>query len=211
MSNFSSSNELQTMAKRTQDGTGEESVLTSSRATMNLVSKTFAGSTTAQIFECIEHPRTLQASSQNLRLVVSAGRLAAREINQDWPAQGDLSPTIWTSLMSTLNGKTICRSLKPLNHTVRVYSNLRRNMGRKPGDETFKKSGIGQAQYLYSLSERSKFRYLLEEKITRASCRRRAGTVVPRAENFGDMIAADHKVLIDGCESRNSHRYAVVV
>ena len=28
---------------------------------------------------------------------------------------------------------------------------------------------------------------------------------------FGDLITADHKVLIDNCESRNNHRYAVVV
>ena len=48
-------------------------------------------------------------------------------------------------------------------------------------------------------------------KITRASCRRRTGTVVPRAENVGDLITADHKVLSEGCESRNNHRYAVVV
>ena len=43
----------------------------------------------------------------------------------------------------------------------------------------------------------------LKTNITRASCRRRAGTVVPRPENFGDLITAD--------ESRNNHRYAVVV
>ena len=48
-------------------------------------------------------------------------------------------------------------------------------------------------------------------KITRAPCRRRIGRVVPRAENFGDLITADHKVLSEGCESRNNHRYAVVV
>ena len=48
-------------------------------------------------------------------------------------------------------------------------------------------------------------------KITRAPCRRRIGGVVPRAENFGDLITADHKVLSDNCESRNNHRYAVVV
>ena len=30
-------------------------------------------------------------------------------------------------------------------------------------------------------------------------------------KNFGDLITADHKVLSDNCESRNSHRYAVVV
>ena len=41
--------------------------------------------------------------------------------------------------------------------------------------------------------------------------RTRAGTVVPRAEHFGDLITADHRVLGEGCESRNNHRYAVVV
>ena len=48
-------------------------------------------------------------------------------------------------------------------------------------------------------------------KITRAPCRRRNGEAVPRAENFGDLITADHKVFSDNCESRNNHRYAVVV
>ena len=48
-------------------------------------------------------------------------------------------------------------------------------------------------------------------KITRAPCRRRKGKAVPRADNFGDLITADHKVLSDNCESRNNHRYAVVV
>ena len=48
-------------------------------------------------------------------------------------------------------------------------------------------------------------------KITRAPCRRRIGGAVPCAENFGDLITADHKVLSEGCESRNNHRYALVV
>ena len=48
-------------------------------------------------------------------------------------------------------------------------------------------------------------------KIKRAPCRRRNGEAVPRAANFGDLITADHKVLSDKCESRNNHRYAVVV
>ena len=51
----------------------------------------------------------------------------------------------------------------------------------------------------------------LKTKITRASCRRRAGTVVPRAENFGDLITADDKILSDESESRDNHRYEVVV
>ena len=48
-------------------------------------------------------------------------------------------------------------------------------------------------------------------KITRAPCRRRNGEAVPRAEKFGDLITADHKVFSDNCESRNNHRYAVVI
>ena len=48
-------------------------------------------------------------------------------------------------------------------------------------------------------------------KITRAPCRRRIGGAVPRAEKCGDLITAEHKVLSKGCESRNNHRYAVVV
>ena len=48
-------------------------------------------------------------------------------------------------------------------------------------------------------------------KITRAPCRRRIGGAVLRAENFGDLITADHKVLRESCESRNNHRHAIVV
>ena len=48
-------------------------------------------------------------------------------------------------------------------------------------------------------------------KITIAPCRRRIGGAVLRAEKFGVLIAADHKVLVDNWESRNNHRYAVVV
>ena len=51
----------------------------------------------------------------------------------------------------------------------------------------------------------------LKTKVTRSSCRRRTGTVMPRAETFGDLITEDHKILSEGSESRNNHRYAVVV
>ena len=48
-------------------------------------------------------------------------------------------------------------------------------------------------------------------KITRAPCRRRIGRVEPRAENVGDLITADYKIVSEGCESRNDHRYAIMV
>ena len=51
----------------------------------------------------------------------------------------------------------------------------------------------------------------LGTRITRAPCRRRTGDSLPRATEFGDVITADHKVLNEEGESRNNHRYAVVV
>ena len=49
----------------------------------------------------------------------------------------------------------------------------------------------------------------LRSKITRASCRRRTGTVMPKAEIHGDLITADQKVLSERGESRHIHRYAL--
>ena len=54
-------------------------------------------------------------------------------------------------------------------------------------------------------------RDLSEDQNYKAPCRRRNGGALLRAENFGDLITTDHKVLSEGCESRNNRRYAVVV
>ena len=51
----------------------------------------------------------------------------------------------------------------------------------------------------------------LRNKMTRAPCRRRTGEAPPRAEKFGDLKTTDHKVLNEEGESRNKHRYAVLV
>ena len=64
--------------------------------------------------------------------------------------------------------------------------------------------------YTHFLKDRN-FEICQRTKITRAPCRRRNGGAVPRAETLGDLITADHKVLSDNCESRDNHRYAVVV
>ena len=50
----------------------------------------------------------------------------------------------------------------------------------------------------------------LRTTMTRAPCRRRTGEALPRAEEF-DLITADYKVFNEESESRNNHRYAVVV
>ena len=51
----------------------------------------------------------------------------------------------------------------------------------------------------------------LRSKITRFRCRRGDEGSIPRAVKFGDLITADHKISNEGSESRNNHRYAVVV
>ena len=43
------------------------------------------------------------------------------------------------------------------------------------------------------------FDICIKTKITRACCRRRTATVVPRADILGDLIIADHEVLSEGC------------
>ena len=49
------------------------------------------------------------------------------------------------------------------------------------------------------------------QKTQRGGGRGGGGEAVPRADNFGDLITADHEVPSDNCESRNNHRYAVVM
>ena len=73
------------------------------------------------------------------------------------------------------------------------------------------KSVVGQAKYLYSLPERPKLRRVPEDQGDKGSVQKCTGAAIPRAEkNFSDLITADHKVLSEGCDSRNNHRCAVV-
>ena len=70
-----------------------------------------------------------------------------------------------------------------------------------------KKCGSGGSNKI-----KTKLACILEaDESTRMPMGERNGEAVPRAEKFGDLITADHKVLSDNCESRNNHRYAVVV
>ena len=54
-------------------------------------------------------------------------------------------------------------------------------------------------------------KYAKRTNLTRAPCRIRTCNQIPRAEKFGDLITADHKVLNEEGESLHNHPYAVVV
>ena len=44
-----------------------------------------------------------------------------------------------------------------------------------------------------------------EDQNHKGPCKKRIGEAIPKAEHFGDLVSADHKVLSEGCESRVPH------
>ena len=63
-------------------------------------------------------------------------------------------------------------------------------------EPTFKRrEDLGKHSVNTHFPENRKCKICKRTKITRAPCRRRNGGAVPRAENFSDLITADHKVL----------------
>ena len=88
-------------------------------------------------------------------------------------------------------------------HTRKLFSRIRSRISEK--------SGLGQSTVFILTSRKTKIaKCARRPTLQELSCRRRTGNAIPRAESFGDLITADHKVLSDAFESRNNHRYAVV-
>ena len=98
-----------------------------------------------------------------------------------------------------------------LQHHYRRILPAHRDSDASSSLESASESGIGKDSIKTHFPKDRNCNICMRTKITRAPCRRRKGEAVPRADNFGDLITADHKVLSDNCESRNNHRYAVVV
>ena len=73
------------------------------------------------------------------------------------------------------------------------------------------KSGVGQAQHFHSLPEGPKLRNLLENKNHKGFLQKRHWFGRAKSGKIFPFITADHKGLSEGSESRNNHRYAVVV
>ena len=69
----------------------------------------------------------------------------------------------------------------------------------------------GKHNVLTHFPQDGKCKVCKRTKFTRAPCRKRASNSILRAQNVGDLITADHKVLSEEGEYRNNHRYAVIV
>ena len=98
-----------------------------------------------------------------------------------------------------------------MDERVPEHRDSHASSSRKPSLEPMRSVDLGKHSIYTHFPKDQNCEICQRTKITRAPCRRRLGWVVPPAENLGDLISADHKVLSEGCESRNNHRYAVVV
>ena len=143
ISNHSSSNELLKMAKRVQDGKGEERAIAKARPTMDLVSETLATSLICTKVVCIKPPGALGASSKDSGLIPSIGKPVARGLSQNEAAS---SPQVWhTNTTTTSEGSTAAWKAKwQKDHQISEASELyhdevlprwRRKMGRETLDD----------------------------------------------------------------------------
>ena len=64
---------------------------------------------------------------------------------------------------------------------------------------------------IHSLPKRPRLRCLLENQNNKGSLQKTHWRSSTSCRKFGDSTTADHKVLNEGCESRDNHRYAVVL
>ena len=83
------------------------------------------------------------------------------------------------------------------------FSRLRRNVLRKWYQNQ------GNIKLILTSWKTDIAKSCLRTNMTKAPCRKRTGEAVLRAEKFGDLITADHKVFNE--ESRNNHWCAVMV
>ena len=100
----------------------------------------------------------------------------------------------------------------PNSQEASPFPSLRRHQNEVSLEpSTKRREDLGKHNVHTHLPKDRNFEICKRTKITRAPCRRRNGEAVPRAEHFGDLMTADHKVPSDNCESRHNHRHAVVV
>ena len=119
---------------------------------------------------------------------------------------------VGTRATSQVTGNTAAASSSSDSVSERS-DELPANISQDSDSEHPIKSGneIEDAQYFHSLLKRPELRRLLENQNNISLLQETHWRSLPRAENFGNLISADHKVLNEGCESRDNHWYAVVV
>ena len=81
------------------------------------------------------------------------------------------------------------------------------NQRQSRGKKWYRASTI----FTHSLPEGPELRHLFEDENNEGVLQKTHSNGRAQGGKIGDLITADHKLLSGGCESRNNHRYAVVV
>ena len=120
----------------------------------------------------------------------------------------------------------VCNEEQIAGHSSKGFSRIARGLHREPLDRTNNwsrkkillaqigtsyKSGTKKHSICTHFPKDRNCEICKRTKIAKAPCKKRTGDALLRAEKFGDLLTADHKVFNEGCESRNNHRYSVVV
>ena len=83
--------------------------------------------------------------------------------------------------------------LEPHGATVPALSDSHASSSHEPSSEPLRRVVTGNHS-IYTHFPKDRYCEICQRTIiTKAPCRRRIGGVVPRAENFGDLITADRK------------------
>ena len=98
-------------------------------------------------------------------------------------------------------------NLEDLEKHVPAHSSERENSDSEASTKWLTNQNFGNILFIL-ISKRPKLRRMLQDQDYKDTMQK---TPFPRADKFGDLITADHKVLNEEGESRNNHRYAVVV
>ena len=81
-----------------------------------------------------------------------------------------------------------------VDERVREHRDSHASSSRGPSLEPVRSLDLGNHSIYTHFPKDRNCEICQRTKITRAPCRRRIGRVVLRAENFGDLITANHKV-----------------
>ena len=100
---------------------------------------------------------------------------------------------------------------EPHGARVPVPSDSQASSSHEPSLEPMRRVVSGNHSIYTHFPTDRNYKICQKTRITWSLRRKRINGVVPRADKIGDLTEADHKILRGGCESRNNHRYAIVV
>ena len=155
-----------------------------------------------------QHPASTRSESTSCTVRRSPSHEPAETENTN--KNGDNETVRWNPLRDLPEWlKEFTENL--VDESVPAHGDAPASSSRESASESRGKVVSGKHSIKTHFSKNRNCDMCMRTKITWAPCRRRTGAAVPQTEHLRELITADHKVLSERCESRNNHRYPVVV